>query len=198
MTPSSATRFNTPLEPMMAVFTAPARIRKPMTTTKAFNSNRAIKGPAMYIASPPIRLSAVGLHAHLVGDQHHRQEGNPGREHEAVDKDDESRLLEVLHFGRFHLAVDLGQRLFAAHRQDRMPEGDQQADHADDAHPVARLSQLRGQPGEPAGDCPQRVLLLFRDAVFQWLRDRLPFSSLAVFVLVVLVLGYEFAGRFVA
>ena len=69
------------------------------------------------------QVVAISLHAHFVGDQHHGQEGNAGREHEAVDEDDESGLLEVLHLRRFDFAVDLGQRLFAAHRQDRMPEG---------------------------------------------------------------------------
>ena len=78
---------------------------------------------------------------------------------QAVDEDDEGRLLEVLHLRRFDFAVDLGQRLFAAHGQDRMPEGQQQADHADDAHPIARLPQFGGQPGEPAADQPQRVFL---------------------------------------
>jgi len=33
-TPSSATRFSTPLAPMMDVFTAPARIKPPTMTTK--------------------------------------------------------------------------------------------------------------------------------------------------------------------
>ena len=36
-TPSSATRFNTPFDPMMAVFTAPARISVPTSTTNPWN-----------------------------------------------------------------------------------------------------------------------------------------------------------------
>ena len=59
MTPSSATRLSTPLEPMIAVLTAPARIRKPTTTTKAFEQQ---PGPdrarSTFMARPPIRLSA--------------------------------------------------------------------------------------------------------------------------------------------
>ena len=57
--------------------------------------------------------------------------------HQAVDEDDERRLLEVRQLGRFDLAIDLGQRLLAAHGQDRMAEGDQDADDADEAQPVA-------------------------------------------------------------
>src|SRR5258707_280188 len=56
-TPSSETRFSTPLEPTMAVFTAPARIRVPTTTTKPWNIRRTINGPSRFIASPPIRFS---------------------------------------------------------------------------------------------------------------------------------------------
>src|SRR5436305_1178630 len=36
--PSSETRFKTPLEPTMAVLTAPANIKTPTTTTKARNA----------------------------------------------------------------------------------------------------------------------------------------------------------------
>ena len=41
MTPSSATRFKTPFEPMIAVFTAPESIKNPMTTTKKFSESLA-------------------------------------------------------------------------------------------------------------------------------------------------------------
>ena len=60
----------------------------------------------------------------------------PAGQHEAVDEDDEGGLLEVLQLGRLDLAVNLGQRLLAAHRQDRMAEGDEDADHADQAQPI--------------------------------------------------------------
>src|ERR1035438_727677 len=55
-TPSSATRLSTPLEPMMAVFTAPDKIRVPTSTTKAWNSRRTDIGPTRNMESPPIRL----------------------------------------------------------------------------------------------------------------------------------------------
>ncbi len=40
-TPSSATRFSTPLAPMIEVFTAPARINPPTITTKMWNPRRS-------------------------------------------------------------------------------------------------------------------------------------------------------------
>ena len=133
---------------------------------------------------------AVELHADFVGNQHHGQEGNARREQQAVDEDDEGRLLEVLHLRRFDFAVDLGQRLFAAHGQDRMPEGQQQADHADDAHPIARPPQFGGQPGEPAADQPQGIFLAVGGVVDLGLVD-------LVAVGVLHLLRHEFAGGFV-
>ena len=56
-TPSSETRFSTPLEPTIAVLTAPERIKKPTTTTMPFKISRAHCGPTTFIARPPIRLS---------------------------------------------------------------------------------------------------------------------------------------------
>ncbi len=40
-TPSSATRFSTPLAPMMDVFTAPDRISPPTITTKMWKPSRS-------------------------------------------------------------------------------------------------------------------------------------------------------------
>ena len=158
---------------MIAVFTAPARIRKPTTTTKAFRSSRARRRPDHVHRQPADEVARVVLHADLVGDQHHGQEGNAGRQHQAVDEDDEGRLLEVRQLRRFDLAVDLGQRLLAAHGQDRMPEGEQQADHADDAHPVARLAQLLANPGHkrlmnPSGSSCCPVASLSRGTGRRW------------------------------
>src|SRR5262249_59719984 len=48
------------------------------------------------------------------------------RQNQAVDENDERRSLEVLKLGRFDFAVYLRQGLLAAHRQDRMPEGNEQ------------------------------------------------------------------------
>ena len=52
-------------------------------------------------------------------------------------------FLKFCSFGDFDLAVDLGQRLLAAHRQDRVAEGDDDADHADQAEPIRRRARLR-------------------------------------------------------
>ena len=56
-TPSSDTRFRTPLEPMMEVLMAPERIRKPTTTTKTRKTTFRTCGPTIYMAMPLIRLS---------------------------------------------------------------------------------------------------------------------------------------------
>jgi len=79
------------------------------------------------------------LHADFVGDQEHRQERDGRGQPQTVDEHDERRLLEVPQLGRLDLAVDLGQRLLAAHRQDRVPESDQDAEKADLPHPVSAV-----------------------------------------------------------
>ena len=56
-TPSSDTRFSTPFEPTIAVFTAPAKINVPTTTTNAWKTNRIANGPSRFIANPPIKFS---------------------------------------------------------------------------------------------------------------------------------------------
>src|SRR5262249_17481172 len=61
------------------------------------------------------QIAAVEFHAHFVGDDEHGQEADAGGEDNAVNKNDERRLLEVLQFRRLDLTVDLGQGLFAAH-----------------------------------------------------------------------------------
>src|SRR5262249_49379429 len=63
MTPSSATRLRTPLEPMMAVLTAPARIKKPTTQTKALSNKRPSSGLYTFIARSPPALAdwSVGV-----------------------------------------------------------------------------------------------------------------------------------------
>ena len=55
-TPSSETRFKTPLEPTIAVLTAPESINEPTITTTPFKIKRAHCGPTTFMARPPIRL----------------------------------------------------------------------------------------------------------------------------------------------
>ena len=51
-------------------------------------------------------------------------------EDEAVDGDHDRGALQVLELGMLDLAVDLGQRFLAAHRQHRVAEGHQHAEQA--------------------------------------------------------------------
>ena len=55
--------------------------------------------------------------ADIIGDDHHRKEGNQGSEHQAVNENDQAGLFQVPEFGMFDFAVDLGEGFFAAHRQ---------------------------------------------------------------------------------
>ena len=54
----------------------------------------------------------------------------PGEE-QAVDGDDDGGALQVLELGVLDFAVDLGQRLFAAHGQHRVTEGHEDAEQAE-------------------------------------------------------------------
>src|SRR5215510_3028932 len=55
-TPSSETRLSTPLEPRIAVFTAPDNIRNPTSTTNPWNKSLKETGPTKFIARPEMRL----------------------------------------------------------------------------------------------------------------------------------------------
>ena len=159
-TPSSATRLSTPLEPTIAVLTAPERIRKPTTTTSAFRASLAQCGPddvhrqaadqvALYLA---IRTSSgmIITAKKLISDG----------QQQAVEEDDERRLLEVLQLGALDLAVDLRQRLLAAHRQDRVAERDEDAEHPDQAQPVDRGRAASVVADRRPADEAERVDLL--------------------------------------
>src|SRR5450631_1373737 len=65
------------------------------------------------------------LRADAVRDDHHRKERNQRGEQQAVDEDHQPGLLQILQFGVFDFAVDLSQRLFAAHRQHRVSEANE-------------------------------------------------------------------------
>ena len=67
-----------------------------------------------------------------VGNQHRRQQRGAAGEDQAVDGDDDRRALEVLQLGMLDLAIDLGQALFAAHGQDGVAEGHEDAEQAED------------------------------------------------------------------
>ena len=65
------------------------------------------------------------------------------REEHGIKEDDEPRPKEILEFGGFDFAVDLGERFLAAHGQQRMPEGDENAQRADDFREMLRASRWR-------------------------------------------------------
>ena len=77
-----------------------------------------------------------------VGDEHGSQQRGAAGEDEAVDGDDDGRALQVLELGMLDFAVDLGQALFAAHGQDGVAEGHEDAEQAEDRQ--ARI--LSGSP----------------------------------------------------
>ena len=80
-TPSSATRFITPLAPMMEVFTAPERISTPTTTTKIWKPSRSSGGPGQVHGEAAEQVVDV-LAAHRVGNDHDReQRDHAGAEH---------------------------------------------------------------------------------------------------------------------
>ncbi len=70
-----------------------------------------------------------------VGNNHYREERDQRGEQQAVNKNDQPGLFQVLQLGMLDFAVHLGQRLFTAHGQHRMPETDKQNDHRQVAEP---------------------------------------------------------------
>ena len=64
----------------------------------------------------------------------------PVRQH-GIDEDHEAGAEEVFELGGFDFAIDLGERFFAAHGQQRVAEGDEDAQRAEDA----------GEMFQPAG-----------------------------------------------
>ena len=68
------------------------------------------------------------MNARAGGNQHRSQQRAAAGENQAVDGDDDRRPLQVLEFGMRDLAVDLGQALLAAHGQNRVAEGHQDAE----------------------------------------------------------------------
>ena len=165
--PSSETRFRTPLEPTMAVLTAPASIKMPTTTTNARKARRSDNGPDQVH-----RQSANGvieeILAHRIGDDHHREERHTGGENQAVEKDDESRFFQVPQFRVLDFPVNLGHGLLAAHGQNRVTQANQNADQSDGvwqrrvaqpAQRVVRIHKIREmRPGRKMSSShPERI-----------------------------------------
>ncbi len=65
-------------------------------------------------------------------------------EDEAVDGDDDGGALEVPELGVLDLAVDLGERLFAAHGENGVAEGHEDAEEAEQVASGAVLEESEG------------------------------------------------------
>ena len=128
-TPSSETRFSTPFDPTMAVFTAPERISVPTTTTNTWNASRATNGPVQTHRQAADQVLEE-LRPYGVRNDHHREERNQRGEHHAVDENHQRRFFQVRQLGMLDFAIDLRERFFAAHGQHRMPQA-----HEDDRPP---------------------------------------------------------------
>src|ERR1041384_8088309 len=120
--PSSDTRFNTPFDPTIEVFTAPASISVPTTATKPRKTMRRTCGPTRYCVMPPNGLSKkLGLTASGM----------------------------IITTKNADLAVDLRHGLFAAHRQHRVAKADQNCDEGSRvrqpgvAQPAERVLRVR-------------------------------------------------------
>ena len=100
-----------------------------------------------------------------LGNEQHGQEADAGRHDQAIDEDDKRRFLEVGQLRRLDLAIDLGESFFAAHGQDRMPEGYDQPDQADDAEPALGIAQRFRERGERGCDEPSRIFRLPGDLI---------------------------------
>ena len=143
---------------MIDVFTAPERIKKPTTTTNPLSSSLRGERAGHLHGQAAEQIVLVFGHAERIVDHHHGQEANGSRQKQAVDEDDERRLFEVWQLGRFDLAVDLGQRLLAAHGENRMSEGDDQAEEPHHAEPMGAVPQRLGYRGEIAEEA-ERIFL---------------------------------------
>ena len=82
------------------------------------------------------QIVTVDRHPHRVRDQHHRQQRTQAGKQKAVNRNHDRGAFQVLELGVLDLAIDLGQRLFAAHGQHGMAEGH------DDAEQPQRSGQL--------------------------------------------------------
>ena len=109
---------------------------------EAFEEQLEHVGPDDVPGQAADQVFRVELHAHFIGNQEHGEKADARGKNNAVDEDDERGLLEVEHLRRFDFAINLGQRLLAAHRQDRMPERDQEAQDADAAQEIAEREEI--------------------------------------------------------
>src|SRR5205814_2236578 len=134
-TPSSTSRYSTPFDPMIAVLTAPERIRTPTSTTNAWKASLRPKGPARNIE---IRYQIVKvLTALATWDDHHGEERYQRRGQHAKDENYQTSPFELAQLGGSDLPVDLRQALLTAHCEQRMSLSDEDGHDGNSRSPSA-------------------------------------------------------------
>ena len=108
---------------------APERIRKPTSTTKMRKAMRQNTGADHEHGHAGDQVVLI-FNMLIEGNQHVGQQRGAAGEDEAVDSDDNRRPLQVLQLGVFDFAVDLRQRLLAAHGKNRVAKGHENAEQA--------------------------------------------------------------------
>ena len=91
---------------------------------------------------------AVDMHADGVGDDHDGEQRAQAGEEEAVDGDDEGGAFEVFELGVLDFAVDLGEGLFAAHGEDGVSEGHEDAEESEGGGEAAAFEEAEGVVAE--------------------------------------------------
>src|ERR1700691_3612496 len=86
--------------------------------------------------------------ANVVGNDHHREEGNQRSENQAVNENDQTGLLEVQQLGAFDFAVHLRERFLAAHGQHGVSERDENRDDAEHVRQAAVRQPSKRAAGE--------------------------------------------------
>ena len=117
---------------MIEVLMAPERIRKPTSTTKMRKAMRGDQRARHVHGQAGDQVVLVDVRARAVGNQHGGQQRGAAGKDQAVDGDDDRGALQVLELGMRDFAVDLGQAFFAAHGQDGVAEGHEDAEQAED------------------------------------------------------------------
>src|ERR1700757_1764411 len=85
---------------------------------------------------------------HVVGNDHHGEEGNQRSENHAVNENHQSSLFEVDQFGTFDFAIDLREGFFSAHREHGVPEGDEDGDDPKHVRQRTMRQPTEGARGE--------------------------------------------------
>ena len=132
------TVFDHPVE--YAVGADDGGVHGPGKNERAHDDHEALEDKPQRVRADHVHRQAadeVGkiVLTHPIGNDHDREERNQRSEKQAVQEDHQPGLLQVLEFGMFDLAVDLGQRLLAAHGEHRMAEADQQHDQRNARRP---------------------------------------------------------------